>query len=117
MRLPGGHPSAAPQPVARGPRRKPRPGCRADIRRGADRDGADLGAGLTDVGADGASVRLTAQAAPGELVEVVLVAADGRRAVTRAAEVRWCRPLGGGLFVAGRAFDRPFGLTDLADLV
>jgi hypothetical protein len=117
MRLPGGHPSAVPQPVARAPRRKPRPGARADVRRAGDRYGAELGAGLVDVGADGASVRLTAQAGPGERVEVGLVTADGRRTVTRAAEVRWCRPLGGGLFAAGLAFDRPLGLAELVALV
>jgi hypothetical protein len=111
-------PSATQRAAGRtGDRRPARPGSRAEVRRAAAADGADLGAGLTDVSADGAGVRLTAPAAVGEPLDVGLVRPDGQPAARTRAAVLWCRPIGGGLYAAGLAFDRRLGLTELADLI
>lgn len=109
-------PPVEPRPVGRpGSRRPPRAGVRADVRRpGLDED---LAVGLVDVSADGGCVRVTAPFLPGDELEVALVRADGRVVARVPAEVRWCRPIGGGLFAAGLAFRRPLGLTELAEVV
>lgn len=67
--------------------------------------------------ADGASVRLTAPVLPGDKLAIGLGRADGRVVTRLEAVVRWCRPLGGGLFAVGLEFDRPLTLTELAHLV
>lgn len=110
-------PAPRPRPAGRDADRRPaRPGARADVRRAGAVIGDDLGAGLVDVAADGAGVRLTAPVAVGEAVRVSLLRRDGRVAAQVPAVVQWCRPVGGGLFAAGLWFDRRLGLTELADL-
>jgi hypothetical protein len=111
-------PTPGPRPSGREAARRPvRAGVRADVRRpGAEAD-ADLGAALADVSADGASVRLTGPALIGDELDIAPVRADGRIAARVRAEVRWCRPIGGGLFAAGVGFRRRITLTELAEVV
>jgi hypothetical protein len=78
---------------------------------------ADLGLGLIDVSADGACVRLTAPVERGEEVRVRLRRRGSKKAVEIIAETRWCRPEGGGVYVAGLRLRRrltPAELTQLA---
>jgi hypothetical protein len=89
--------------------------------RGYLRDGSavgdDLAAGLTDVAADGAGVRLTTHVSIGEELAVAPVRPDGRVAARLTGTVRWWRPVGGGLYTAGLRFDRGLGSTELGGLV
>jgi PilZ domain len=98
-------------------RRRPvRAGARTSVHR-PNAEVAELGAGLLDVSPDGAGVRLTAPVGMGEELEVGLVRPDGRIVARLRAVVRWCRPIGGGLYAVGFRFDRALTLTELADLV
>jgi hypothetical protein len=110
---------AAPRPPARraNGRRPARAGARAEVRRVGSVVGGDLGAGLADVSADGAGVRLTAAVSVGEELAVALVRPDGRPAARRAGTVQWCRPVAGGQYAAGLGFDRPLSLAEVAGLI
>lgn len=70
-----------------------------------------------NLGADGAGVRLSAPAVLGESLDIQITLADGTTTGMIQAEVRWCRPLGGGLFTAGIEFTRRLTLNELAGLV
>jgi hypothetical protein len=94
-----------------------RRGVRTEVRRESPPDMADLGLGLIDVSADGACVRLTAPVERGEEVRVRLRRRGSKKAVEIIAETRWCRPEGGGVYVAGLRLRRrltPAELTQLA---
>lgn len=94
-----------------------RSGTRAEVRRPGPPVGPDIGAGLVDVSAVGARVRLTAPADVGEEVRIRLRRKGTRKSIEVAAEVRWCQPEGGGVFLAGLRLRRsltPAELTDLA---
>jgi hypothetical protein len=111
-------PLTEPRPTGRtGDRRPARVNSRADVRRVGSAVGDDLGAGLTDVSADGAGVRLTDAVVVGEELAVALVLPGGRVAARATGRVQWCRPIGNGMFAAGLGFDRPLGLTELASLI
>lgn len=77
----------------------------------------DPAAVLVNLGADGAGVRLSAPAVLGESLEIQITLVDGTTTGVIRAEVRWCRPLGGGLFTAGIEFARKLTLNELAGLV
>ena len=79
--------------------------------------GDDLGAALADVSADEAGVRLTDAVVVGEELAAALVLPGGRVAARATGRVRWCRPLGAGLFAAGLEFHRPLARAEMADLV
>jgi hypothetical protein len=110
---PGGPPPAS-RPADRRPARR---GAKADVRRVGSAVGDDLAAGLTEVAPDGAVVRLTVAVSVGEELAICLVRPDGRLTARLTATVRWCRPIGGGLYAAGLRFDRGLRSTELAGLV
>ena len=114
MALPAAEPGVAGQTGERRPARK---GATADVRRAGPDLGPDLGSGLADLSSGGACVRLTAPVLSGDALAVALSRADGRLVARLTAEVRWCRPLGGGLFAVGLEFERPLSPTELAHLV
>jgi hypothetical protein len=92
-------------------------GTRAEVRRLSAEEGFDFCAGLADLSADGARVRLTAPVMTGERLVVGLVHVGGREVAHVPGQVRWSRPLGGGLFAAGLEFDRPLTRVEMANLV
>jgi hypothetical protein len=94
-----------------------RAGAKAEVRRVTTGREADLGAGLVDVSTDGACVRLTAPLEAGDVVTVGLRPKGGRRALRLRAEVRWCRPIGGGLYLAGLHLARPLTPSEVSHLV
>ena len=93
-----------------------RAGSKAEVRRLGPPLGPDLGAGLVDVSADGARVRLTAPAEVGQEVRVRLRRKGTRKSTDLMAEVRWCQPEGGGLYLAGLRLCRPLTPAELAEL-
>jgi hypothetical protein len=68
------------------------------------------------VSVDGARVRLTAPAEVGEEVRVRLRRKGTRKATELAAEVRWCQPEGGGVYLAGLRLRRSLTPAELAEL-
>jgi hypothetical protein len=111
-------PTPDPRPAAREAARRPvRAGVRVDVRRVGPEASADLGAGVGDVSPDGCSVRITAPALVGAELDVTLIRADGRIAARVRAEVRWCRPIGGGLFAVGVGFRHALTLTEMSEVV
>jgi hypothetical protein len=94
-----------------------RAGARAEVRRVGSARNPDLGAGLVDVSEDGACVRLTAPMESGEEVLVGLRPKGGRRGLRLRAEIRWCRPVGGGLYLAGLRLSRQLAEAEIAHLV
>jgi hypothetical protein len=93
-----------------------RAGVRTEVRRESPPDMADLGLGLIDVSADGARVRLTAPLELGEEVRVRLRRRGAKKALEVIAETRWCRPEGGGVYVAGLRLRRRLTPAELAHL-
>jgi hypothetical protein len=91
-------------------------GARAEVRRLGPPLGPDLGAGLVDVSTDGARVRLTAPAEIGEEVRVRLRRKGTRKSTDLMAEIRWCQPEGGGVYLAGLRLCRRLTPAELADL-
>jgi hypothetical protein len=114
MALPPTNPTPA---IPTGQRRSVRAGTRIDVLRMGTDATTDPGAGLVNLGADGAGVRLSAPAVLGESLDIQITLADGTTTGMIQAEVRWCRPLGGGLFTAGIEFTRRLTLNELAGLV
>jgi hypothetical protein len=94
-----------------------RAGARAEVRRVGSAKNPDLGAGLLDVSEEGACVRLTAPLETGEAVLIGLRPKGGRRALRLHAEVRWCRPVGGGLYLSGLRLSRSLEPAEIAHLV
>jgi hypothetical protein len=94
-----------------------RAGARAEVRRASPGREPDLGVGLVDVSADGVCVRLTAPMETGEGVLIGLRPKGGRRLLRLRAEIRWCRPVGGGLYLAGLRLARPLTAAEVAHLV
>jgi PilZ domain len=107
-------PSPPTHPNRLGRRWLARSSVRAEVRRPGPPAGPDLGAGLIDVSTDGACVRLTAPVAVGEAIRVRLRRRGARTAVEVPADVRWCRPEGGGVFLAGIRLKRPLTPVELA---
>jgi PilZ domain len=93
-----------------------RRGARAEVRRSQSSPGPDLGAGLVDLSLDGACVRLTAPLEVGDAVWVRLRRRGAPKGVEMPAEVRWCKPEGGGVFLAGLRLERPLTDHELAGL-
>jgi hypothetical protein len=116
LTLPALTPIPAAEPRAER-RRSARPGAAVEVRRAGDRGAPDLAAGLVDLARDGLGARVEAPIPPGEPVEVVVRAPGAARAVPRAGEVRWCRPLGGGLYLVGIRLARPLATADVDALV
>jgi len=98
-------------------RRPTRAGARAEVRRVGAVVGDDLSAGLADLSADEAGVRLKTAVSVGEELAVTLVRSDGRPAARRVGTVQWYRPVAGGLYTAGLGFDRPLSLAEVAALI
>ena len=70
-----------------------------------------------DVSPDGARVRLTGPTEVGEEIRVRLRRKGTRKSIEVMAEVRWCQPEGGGVYLAGLRLLRrltPIELTELA---
>jgi hypothetical protein len=109
---PVGRPS---RPDQLGRRYQAKVGARAEVRRLADMS-VDLGAGLANLSEEGACVRVTVPMATGEKVELRLRRAGARRRLKVEAEIRWCRPLGGGLYIAGVRLARHLTPAEVADL-
>jgi hypothetical protein len=101
----------------RSERRQARAGLRLIVRRVAAKIGENLGARLNDVSVDGAGVRLMAPVSVGERIELTVLRATDRETARVKATARWCKPIGGGLFAAGVAFERPLTETEYAHLV
>jgi hypothetical protein len=114
MTLPPTNPAPA-SPT--GQRRSVRAGTKVDVRRVGSDATIDPGAALVNLGADGAGVRLSAPAVLREPLDIQITLADGTTTGMIRAEVRWCRPLGGGLFTAEIEFSRRLTLNQLAGLI
>jgi hypothetical protein len=89
---------------------------RAECRLGLYGLGADVGAVLFDVSAEGLRLALAAAVAPGQEVEVTLAPPWGRD--TRlVADVVWCGPRDAATYWVGLKLRRPLALGELAALV
>ena len=115
MLLPVTKPPTERQSIREGHRRA-RPGIRVSMYRADVKGGPNLGAGLENLGAEGACVRLTAQVFVDDVLDIEFFLANEKSIKVR-SKVRWCRPIGGALFAAGVEFDRRLTLSELANLV
>jgi hypothetical protein len=70
-----------------------------------------------NISAEGVGIRLTVSVLPSDELQVTIFRADGSSIVRALGVVRWCRPMGGGLFAAGLLFPRRLTLTELAEFV
>ena len=110
-------PVADPIPERRAHRRQlARSGARVEVRRGPLGMGPNLAAGLIELSQSGCRVRLKTAIEPGTEVEVALWPPAGIRSVRGPAEVRWCRPVRDGTFLAGVRFRRSVSNGDLRKL-
>jgi hypothetical protein len=98
------------------PRRSPRPGARAEVRRGALGAAPDVAVGLLDVSEGGARVRVRGRLRPGDRVLVSVFPPGGVWVAGGPAEVRWCEPAVDGTSAAGIRFDRPLSARHVAEL-
>jgi hypothetical protein len=83
----------------------------------SEETGTNVGAGVTDISAEGMGVRLTESMVTGDELQVSINTVDGRPVLAIRGKVRWCRPIRSGLFAVGLRFPRPLTLTELAELV
>ena len=97
-------------------RRPVRGGVALDVRRVCSEYEPNLAQKLLNVSAEGIGIRLTVPVLPGDELQVNVCRADGSSLVKGLGEVRWCRPIGGGLFAAGLRLVRRLTLTELAEL-
>jgi PilZ domain len=110
-------PSATPIPERRAARRRlAKSGARVEVRRGPLGMGPNLAVGLVELSQTGARVRLKTAIQPGVEVEVALWPPAGVRSVRGPAEVRWCRPVRDGTFLAGLRLRRTITNGDLRHL-
>ena len=100
----------------RSPRKLSIRSVRAECRLGVRGLGADIGAVLFDVSADGLRLSVAVAVAPRQEVEVVLVPPWGRD-IRRTADVVWCAPRDEATHWAGLKLRQPLGLGELRDLV
>lgn len=115
-------PSVAPPQEPRPDRRRynrrlARANARVNVRRVAAGVGTGMIAKLMDVSENGACVQLSAPADIGEVLDLTMIQPNGRNTYRVLASVKWCRPVGGGLFAVGVSFQRQLTLTELARLV
>jgi len=54
---------------------------------------------------------------PGDELQVTICRPNGSLVLSALGEVRWCRPMGGGLFMAGLRLTRHLTPSQLAELV
>ena len=118
MRVVGGKatPRVPTHPDRLGRRWLARSGVRSEVRRPGSPPGPDLGAGLVDVSADGACVRVTAPVTVGEDLQVRFRRKGAKKWIEMPTGVRWCQPEGGGLFLVGLRLRRRLTPAELADL-
>jgi hypothetical protein len=98
-------------------RRPVRGGVQLDVRRVCSDSEPNLATALLDVSAEGVGIRLTVSVVVGDELQVTICRTDGSSIVRSLGEVRWCRPIGGGLFAAGVRLVRRIALTELSELV
>jgi hypothetical protein len=70
-----------------------------------------------NISAEGVGIRLTVSVLPGDELQVTIYRTNGSSIVRALGVVRWCKPMGGGLFAAGLQFARRLALTELAEVV
>jgi hypothetical protein len=99
------------------PRYKARAGVRLDLRRTCSNSEPNLATSLLNISAEGIGARLTVSVLPGDELQVTICRANGSSIVRLLGEVRWCRPMGGGLFAAGLLLSRRLTFAELAKLV
>jgi hypothetical protein len=71
---------------------------------------------LIDASEDGLGVRLKVALAPGDEVEVELSPPGVRKSFKRLGEIRWCREVGDGTFVAGMKLHKRLAFQELNEL-
>jgi hypothetical protein len=101
----------------KGERRKARGDLLLVVQRDAAKVRENIGAGLNNISLQGAGLRLTAPVSIDEKLELTILRADEREAARVQAAVRWSKPIGGGLYAVGVAFDRKLTLIEFAHMV
>jgi hypothetical protein len=78
--------------------------------------GPNIGVALADVGEDGLGIRLTTPVAKGDDASLELLRPGVSKPLRLVADVRWCRPIEDGTFLAGLRLRRRLPYLVLTDL-
>jgi hypothetical protein len=87
------------------------------VQRDSDKVADNIGVGLNDISLQGGGLRLIAAVSVGEKLELTILRADEGQAARVQAIVRWSKPIGGGLYAVGVAFNRKLTLREIAQIV